>query len=104
MTSSDSNIDQRLSAIETEIVQLRQGQQTLSTQLENLTRISMSLVEVSRSQQQQFGVISQQINQLQQQADRDRLAWQEEMRQLRAETRQIWEYLFRQRPNGGQPS
>ncbi|KMW70465.1 hypothetical protein [Limnoraphis robusta] len=89
MTSSD-NIDQRLSAIETEMTQLREGQQTLSSQLENLTRISMSLVEVSRSQQQQISVLSQQ-------ADRDRSAWQ-------AEIRQIWEYLLRQRPNGGSSS
>ena len=96
MSSSD-NIDQRLSAIETEMMQLRQGQQTLSSQLENLTRISMSLVEVSRVQQNEFRVMSQQINQLQQQADRDRAAWQ-------AEIRQIWEYLLRQRPNGGSSS
>ncbi|MCG5061340.1 MAG: hypothetical protein KA714_26070 [Limnoraphis sp. WC205] len=96
MTSSDS-IDQRLSAIETEMTQLREGQQTLSSQLENLTRISMSLVEVSRSQQQQISVLSQQ-------ADRDRVAWQEEMRQVRADIRQIWEYLLRQRPNGGSSS
>jgi hypothetical protein len=96
MTSSD-NIDERLTAIETEMTQLREGQQTLSSQLENLTRISMSLVEVSRSQQQQISVLSQQ-------ADRDRVAWQEEMRQVRADIRQIWEYLLRQRPNGGSSS
>ncbi|MEL7037595.1 MAG: hypothetical protein AAFO04_18515 [Cyanobacteria bacterium J06592_8] len=94
--SSSNNIDQRLKEIDTEIEQLKQGQDTLSVQLENLTRISLSLVEVSRIQREELRISSQQINQLQQQADRDREAW-------RAENRQIWEYLLRQRPNGNQP-
>ena len=81
--SNSNEIDERLSAIETEIIQLKQGQQTLSSQLENLARVSLDLVEVSRV--------------IQQEAQRDREAW-------RAEIRQIWEYLLRQRPNGGQPS
>ncbi|MEL7037593.1 MAG: hypothetical protein AAFO04_18505 [Cyanobacteria bacterium J06592_8] len=80
MTSSN-NIDQRLNAIEADIIRLREGQQTLSLQLENLARVSLDLVEVSRV--------------IQQEAQRDREAW-------RAENRQIWEYLLRQRPNGNQ--
>lgn len=82
MTSSN-NIDQRLNAIEADIIRLREGQQTLSLQLENLARVSLDLVEVSKV--------------IQQEAQRDREAW-------RAETRQIWEYLLRQRPNGNQPT
>ena len=81
--SNSNEIDERLSAIGTEIIQLKQGQQTLSVQLENLARVSLNLVEVSRV--------------IQQEAQRDREAW-------RAETRQIWEYLLRQKPNGTQPS
>ncbi|MDY7023293.1 MAG: hypothetical protein SWJ54_18415 [Cyanobacteriota bacterium] len=82
MTSSN-NIDQRLNAIEADIIRLREGQQTLSLQLENLARVSLDLVEVSKV--------------IQQEAQRDREAW-------RVENRQIWEYLLRQRPNGNQPT
>ncbi|MEL7037594.1 MAG: hypothetical protein AAFO04_18510 [Cyanobacteria bacterium J06592_8] len=96
MTSSD-NIDQRLREIDTEIEQLKQGQNSLSVQLENLTRISLSLVEVSRLQREELRISSQQ-------ADRDREAWQSEMREVRADIQQIWEYLLRQRPNGNQPT
>ncbi|NJK37764.1 MAG: hypothetical protein HC835_13465 [Oscillatoriales cyanobacterium RM2_1_1] len=79
MTSSEG-IEQRFREIDQELGQLRQSQDNLSGQLEQLTRVSLNLVESIRLTNQQ--------------ADRDRVAFQ-------AEIRQIWEYLLRDRPNGG---
>ncbi|MGL5080196.1 MAG: hypothetical protein ACRC8A_01790 [Microcoleaceae cyanobacterium] len=79
MTSSEG-IEQRFREIDQELSQLRQSQDNLSGQLEQLTRVSLNLVESIRLANQQ--------------ADRDRTAFQ-------AEIRQIWQYLLRDRPNGG---